>query len=180
MNWNREKAVRATSPLSPQSNGVFCLFVQLSETEGVKFYKSANLRDRAAAHQTEAYAAGLAPRVGASCEMPCLASWKRPDSWREEVIETVYGYVTEVATDVGRLKDNELRFLLFAMQEHNFRTDDMHCLNAGKVNGWPVCIDFDPAFFGGDDELKKEWLDGLLASPPTDDARTPSTSSFSW
>lgn len=142
MNWSEEKA-HVVESSRESSSGSCCLFIPLSETEGVKFYHSEEMRDGAAKLQGRAYALGFAPEVGAFCEMPVLESWTFPRHWPNDTSK-VYGYVTEIA-ELRSLDREEFDYLQTIMMENGFRVRDIdYQFNVGIVNGMPVCIDFDP------------------------------------
>lgn len=142
MNWSEEKAHVVES--SRESDcGSCCLFIPLSETEGVKFYHSAYIRDASAKSQARAYALGLAPKVGEFCEMPVFSLCDWPNSWPNDTSKA-YGYVTQIA-ELRELEPEEFDYLQSSMIEHGFCVADIDSrFNVGVIDGMPVCIDFDP------------------------------------
>lgn len=153
MHWNENKTL--TVECSSESfNGSWCVFVPLSATEGVKFYHDPEIRDRAAELQRIAHSEGYGPAVGEFCTMPRLHSWHQPSRWPEET-RTVYGYVTEIAEDVGKIAyhSEEFEELRNRIDEAGYDSSDVHECNVGRIDGKIVCIDFDPAFFGYDSDI---------------------------
>lgn len=137
---NLSEAVESSSK---SSKGRCCLFVQLSPTEGVKFYHTEEMRDKAAESQRRASVLGLGPKVGEFCEMPALQSWEWPHRWPEST-NTVYGYITQVA-EIRELTPEEFDYLTESLVFHRFDIADLaENFNVGIVDGLPVCIDFDP------------------------------------
>lgn len=148
MNWDARKEAVASS--SSSVHGKWCIFVSLSETEGVKFYETKKLRDEAAELQREAAKYGLGPNVGAFCEMPIIQSWDIPDNW--EQYEIGYGYITQKA-DTRSLTDEEFEELIDDLHYHGLSTSDLNqSLNCGIIDGKPVRIDFDPVFYHANSE----------------------------
>lgn len=136
---------------SNSKKGKWCFFVPLSETEGVKFYHTKDLRNQAAELQEQAASVSLGPKVGEYCEMPALQSWEWPENWPLET-EKVYGYITQIA-EIRILEEEEMDYLRCALEAAGLSTNDIHkTLNVGLINGMPVRIDFDPEFYW-DDEL---------------------------
>jgi len=145
MNWSKEKEQAAHT--SNSDSGNWCIFVPLSDAEGVKFYETEAIRDAAAELQANAAQYGLAPQVGQDCEMPLLESWDKPLRWSRGV-DTVYGYITE-RIDPGGLDDDEYHTLFEMLQEHDISTRDICAsMNVGKTaDGMAVRFDFDPVFY---------------------------------
>lgn len=128
---------------SKSSGGHCCLFVQLSNSEGVKFYHTKKIRDQAANAQRKASNLKLGPRVGEFCEMPALQSWHWPHRWPLETTK-VYGYITQVA-EIRVLTVEEFDYLQTALIYNSFDVADIdYAFNVGVIDGMPVCIDFDP------------------------------------
>lgn len=154
MKWNESKR-NAAQESEESRNGCWCIFVPLSDTEGVKFYHRPEVRDAAMEHQKRAHSLGFGPAVGETCEMPMLETWPKPECWNVRPTK-VYGYVTELAEGVGEWDGEAFDFLCEVMQEYGESTVDLHEGNMGWINGYPVCIDFDPGFYGRDEALLDE------------------------
>jgi hypothetical protein len=136
----------STLSSSQSSSGCWCIFVPLSDTQGVKFYHAPEVRDAAAKLQSEAHAVGVGPEVGYFCEMPYLASWDMPSGWHGEAPDTVYGYITELVDDSG-LETKDFQKLLDRCREHGISVGDLGSyLNTGYSlkTGEPLKYDFDP------------------------------------
>jgi hypothetical protein len=151
MNWSEEKETAVCSS-SKSDNGNWCLYVQLSPLEGVKFYHRADIRDQAANLQRSAAAVGLGPMVGEFCEMPCLASWDMPERWLNAKInpgDKVYGFVTERVFPDYMPQDEYFPFIE-KMKNAGISTKDMYNgMNCGRTfDGRAVRFDFDPEFYG--------------------------------
>lgn len=158
MNLSEELVTTVTEQSSKSKGGCWCLFVPVSETEGVKFYHTKEIRDQAAALQREAASVSLGPKVGEFCEMPALQSWIWPTKWPLET-NKVYGFVTQIAT-IRHLADEEMEYLIAALESAGISTNDIHSsLNVGIIDGMPVRIDFDPEFYWDNECNKLDYND---------------------
>lgn len=150
MNWSKKKSERASK--NPSSSGSWCVFVPLSETEGVKFYYDEETRDKAAALQRKAFDVGLGPAVGGFCEMPFLATWTVPFRLEDDPPTVVYGYITEMV-DTGPMSTEDYDTFREWAREYGISTRDIcssgECMNVGMLRGAPVRFDFDPVFYYG-------------------------------
>lgn len=145
MNWSKEKSKQASK--NPSSSGCWCVFVPLSETEGVKFYHNEETRDKAAALQRKAFDVGLGPAVGGFCEMPFLDTWTVPYRLEHDPPTKVYGYITEMA-DAGPMSHENYQAFCAWASEYDISTDDTSSgMNIGMLRGAPVRFDFDPFFY---------------------------------
>ncbi len=148
---------------SSSSSGCWCIFVSLSDTEGVKFYNHPKIRDEAWLLQAAAADVGLAPAVGDMFDMPHLKSWGsvRPSKWTSTP-ETVYGYVTELVdvnedADISTEEYEDCESLLI---DHGISIRDIsEYNNLGRtLDGTVVRYDFDPMFYYDEDsDGNNEW-----------------------
>lgn len=157
----QEIATRARTS-SETSNGCWCIYVPLSDTEGLKLYPDRRMRDEAVRLQSKAAKFGVGPEVkNRSVELPLLESWYRPMKWVEQypkvgIGSILYGYVTEV---VEEDVDDEDLFddLISRLKEYGIAVTDLsHNSNVGMTNdGRAVMFDFDPVFYHGVDRMSE-------------------------
>lgn len=134
------------TPENKTSRGAFCLFVKLSETQGVKFYATAAYRDQAMKAQDAAHAVACGPAVYGKLDMDVLASWIQPKTWSYgPPVSKVYGYVTDIV-EVRPLTRDEFVNLWRRLELHEMTSDDISSeFNTGlTLSGVPVRYDFDP------------------------------------
>lgn len=152
MNWDESKASKAEENSDQSRHGRWCVFVPLSDTEGVKLYHSKEIRDGAMELQAYAASWGMGPKVGEACEMPRIDSWTGPDKWPME-LNTVYGFITEII-DTTFPKGEDMELFERLCEKFGISTKDICGLNAGfsLVDGLPLRYDFDPRFYHGNSD----------------------------
>jgi hypothetical protein len=137
------------------SSGCHCLFINLGNM-GLKLYVEKDFCEATKALQGTAHADGFAPKAWGYCEMEldCTELGSKlccpwPDSFRRAMKDgkvMAYGYFTELAE--MNLNSEEMENLIDDMSAAGYITSDLWYTNAGRVNGKPVCIDFDVKYNG--------------------------------
>lgn len=123
--------------------GCSCLFVPISDTCGVKLYKTKDGRDFAVRMQRKAEKVGVGPKV---FKVFNLRYPLKDDILCPRLNTHKYGYVTQLAKDVHTV--DYPRSLSRRMRKHGFHVGDLHGGNTGRIGRKWVCIDFDKASMG--------------------------------
>lgn len=128
--------------------GSYCMFVPLSEKRGVKFYLRQKERNDAYDMQRYANFHDLAPKAFGKFntknkKLISLYSDKCDRCLYEEDMKCLYGYVTEIANDVGMLSYKYERILYEKLKHIGLEHLDVERYNIGKIGHRVVCIDFD-------------------------------------
>lgn len=154
---NAKEIASRVQTSSTSSSGCWCIFVPLSETEGLKLYPAKDMRDGAVRLQKKAASLGLGPQVkNESVEMPMLESWDRPLLWKERGYANtstgtmLYGYVTEIVSE-GIPDLDVFDSLIERLQANGICVTDLSkAVNVGMTrDGRAVMFDFDPVFYHG-------------------------------
>ena len=125
----------------PTPNGQACRFMEYNGI-GIKFYGASECKaEYAFEAQTRAAEVDIGPQTG---DFFTINLRLAPSNSIK-----LYGYLTEIATDVGEdpLHDTAVE-LAEKMEENGFSTYDFGVNNCGWVGGKYVCIDFDPLSMG--------------------------------
>ena len=115
-------------------SGTECLFIQITENWGVKFYPSVSARDGAYNFQKKAAKQECGPDVGGKLEFD------------HEEYGKIFGYLTRVVEIFGNWKTNipksELDRIKNEMYNIGYNINDYHGGNLGSYKGKLVNIDF--------------------------------------
>lgn len=157
---NAKEITSRASNSSDTSNGSWCIYVPLSDTEGLKLYPDKRMRDEAARLQGEAARFGVGPTVkNINIEMPMLSSWDRPHMWKLRGfadVSMLYGYVTEIVTE-GVNDDDLYKDLIVRLDDLGMTVTDLsQGMNVGMTtDGQAVMFDFDPMFYHHVDSMSE-------------------------
>jgi len=127
-------------------SGCACIFIQITDKIGAKFYAYRGKRDKCIENQKIAHKHGLGPEVFGSFEVSEELAPKRGR------LRYKYCYLTEVAETGGALDDwldanfvsfrETEKYMMDAMENIGLTFFDFHDENIGLINGELVCIDF--------------------------------------
>jgi hypothetical protein len=131
---------------SDTSQGHWCIFVQISDTVGLKLYHSREMRDDTQALQETGHECGFAPKCWGEFEMEFSTEDENldtPHRWKDTGY--AFGYYTELV-DIGNVDSDDSYELIENMSNKGFKTTDIgYYNNTGycKKTGILLCYDWD-------------------------------------
>ena len=150
MKWTTEVQQAVLDNIADAYTGCWCVYVPVSPTHGVKFYRSPEIRDMAMVAQECAYEVDCGPAVGEACEITA-SGFPVPDRWENHDDSTptqLHGYITEAVDTSSHLDGGDWQELSRRLHENGFSTrDSCSSYNTGyRQDGIAVLFDFDPLY----------------------------------
>jgi len=123
--------------------GVECMYIQLTNTKGIKVYGT--LRDARYAHKNQSLASiyQLAPKVYSRVQK-CNFNFHKVDNYGafRHNQKFAYFYITKVAITPSGPTSKEREDLIDNLAGLNIMASDLHCGNLGRIGKKLVAIDF--------------------------------------
>ena len=139
---------------SETSTGHWCIFIQISDTVGLKLYHSKEMRDDTQALQETGHECGFAPKCWGEFDMEFSAEDNdTPHRWRDT--GHAFGYYTELVDTTIPVSVEDAEELTDDMEAKGFRTKDLgYYNNTGycKKTGVLFCYDWDVEYNNPDQD----------------------------